>query len=163
MEISSIIEKHISTIILQPKAHEILKICENRTRKRNMKLHSQCLKLKNKNRLYFGIKDNVNLNDAIHEFKKIKKLILPYEKIDILQNVSRYIHANFKELDADNFNNVAVYVFVQSCTKMNPPITFGESLFIEGLMSKQQSLGQSGYYFTAFKSVIEYIINHQIS
>ena len=168
VDVYDIIENSISSIILQPKAKDILLVCQNRTKRKSLKLYQNCLKLKNKNKSYFGInkkhQDN-NFIDAIESLKRVKKCLLPYDKLLALQKTATNIHKTSKNgigLDADNFMSICIYVFVQATQikKNSPPISFGESLFMQGLIARKQS--QMNYYLCTFVSVIKWIYNHKL-
>ena len=167
IQIKKLIESAVTETILPPKAQEILKICERRTRRKSDKIMKQTSKLNGKKQLYFGIakdwQDIHNWSLAVSKLKSIKQSILPMQKIEVLKDVAKCIHDTCpqKETDSDHFVSIATFVYVQTTLNMgSPAITEGELLFMEGLMDTQNALSEAGYYFTVFRSVVNWVYEY---
>ncbi|ETO18729.1 vacuolar sorting protein 9 domain-containing protein [Reticulomyxa filosa] len=140
------------------------KVVERRTRNKYHMLVHKLSKLIGKQQKDFGIPEKDQRNDgwkaAIAKLKTLKQLHLPLDMIQCFMLTAAAIHNNKKSeqpIDADHFINIAIYVYVKSSTVKTPAITEAELLFIEGLMDKQTAMSEGGYYFTVFRSVVNWI------
>ena len=159
------IRKHIELLLYIPTMTRMNNILQITLEKTENILQKKILILKSHKQQFFGIHLNhismSNWDDIITKFNHIPLKSIPYDRIEMLLNISKDIPILFQKehpdmltpLGADEFLPIFIYILIQS----NLTNILLMNLELQNFIDNELKFGEIGYYLATFEASIQHI------